>query len=206
MAGPYMTMPGARLYIGPAGHLVESMGSTPDADPSAELSSMKKGLRRWLKFWTINEEFRTGKRTLKPGGLMPRRDMASEAQLAAKIHRLLTEAGDTNLPSLQDPYAAAKLAKRALGEVSGPQAQGILPLVPLLVVVGGSLAFLAYVVKIRTAAEKEAELERIKAEAAGAGRWGPMKVLGAVLVGWFLWEKAGIGARVRHEVSTRGRK
>jgi hypothetical protein len=176
-----------------------------------ELRSMKRSLKDWLKFRDINNAVATGRTKGKYPTHVARimikrnRDWAHEQTLALELYALLSEVMDPqNLPDpdlSKDSDAAAKLARIAIaGKVEGEgpaEAQGLIWLWPAVVVVG--LVMFAIVTKIRSDADVAKERERYECIRQGKctdyGFW--LKVGGMVMVGWFAWEKLGVGVKVK---------
>jgi hypothetical protein len=187
-----------------------------------ELKRMRRSLAKWLKYRTINDAVASGNAArvptplLKtPGARPPSPEVMAlrlrglragrDQELATQLHQLLSEVFDaSSLPSPdvgKNPNAAADLARLALGgklpgEVSSPHAQGFIWLWPLVIVVGA----IAFVItsSIRSSAERAAEHEKYECIKAGkctdTGFW--MKLGGIALVGWIIWDKAGLGDRL----------
>lgn len=188
----------------------------------AELVRMRKALRTWLKYRAMNDAIATGQGAALPTPILkhPRASLPSpevmalrlsrarrprEADLATHLYQLLGEVFDqASLPSpdlAKNPNAAVKLAAIAVAgklptETGTPSAQGFVWLWPLVIVVGA----IAFVIMgaIRSSAESAAEHEKLECIKAGkctdAGFW--MKVAAVGFVGWLLWDKAGLGARI----------
>lgn len=189
----------------------------------AELRRMRRALTRWLHFRGINDAVAAGQAASIPTPLFKRpgakpvspaahalaiRDQrrTGEAELAQKLYQLLSEVFDGQaLPSpdlARDPNAAVALAQIAIsgklpGDAATPSAQGLATWVWPVVIIVGAIAFVI-TTQIRSSAEREAERERYECIQAGkctdTGFW--LKAGAVVFIGWFLWEKAGIGKRV----------
>lgn len=177
----------------------------------AELRGMKRSLKGWLKYRDRINAVATGRLKGKVPAHVARimvernRDWAREQTLALELYALLSEMMDPQRlpdPDLsKDPDAAAKLARIAIaGKVEGEgaaEAQGVFWLWPAVVVVG--LVMFAIVTKIRSDADVLKEQARMECIKAGActdyGFW--LKVGGMVMVGWFAWEKLGVGEKVK---------
>jgi hypothetical protein len=168
---------------------------------TAELGRMKRSLKQWLKYRRRNDEA-TGVMLVRVG----ERDWGIEQKLANELHVLLSEVFDAGLlpsPNIQrNPDAAVQLAEIAISgqlpnESAGPEAQGIVWMWPLVIVAGG-LAFVA-TTAIRSYADVAKEKERLACIRAGActdsGFW--LKVGAIAFVGWFAWEKMGVGGKVK---------
>lgn len=188
----------------------------------AELRRMRRSLLRWLHYRQINDAVAAGKPVpspiLKRPGARPvtpeahalaLRDQrrTGEAELAEKLYRLLSEVFDSaHLPdpdTARDPNVAVTLAQIAIsgklpGDQVAPAAQGASPWMWPIVIIVGAIAFVI-TTQINTAAEREAERERYECIKAGkctdTGFW--LKAAGVLFIGWFLWEKAGVGQKVR---------
>ena len=237
--GAYMMAPGARLKVGPRGHLYETMGESngngngqsdedvkiadkanKDAAKAAaktdeahaakvELDRMRGSLKGWLKYRGINDEVATGKRKARiPAFLAAQsiardRDYAGEQKLADDLYLLLSRlypAGSLPAPDVgADSEAAVKLAAIAIdgkpAEMT-PTPTGIFPLV--LLAVGGVVLF-TITSYISNRAEVQKEKERLACIQAGActdyGFW--LKAASVIVVGYFVWEKLGVGERVK---------
>ena len=192
----------------------------PDQERAArrEIARMRAALRGWLKFRRINDEVASGKRKARiPRSLAARaverdRDWEGEQKLADDLYLLLSEAmPDTQLPSPNvkaDPNAAVKLAQIAIAgqspAASGPQAQGIWPIVVLTV---GAVILFATTSYISNRAEVEKEKERMMCVRSGActdyGFW--LKMASVAVLGWFAWDKLGVRERVA-ELQKGGRR
>lgn len=198
----------------------------------AELAAMKSSLVDWLRYRSINDAIAAGRADQvktpllkRPGarppdparlaGVLRAQRAADEQDLATKLHALLSEvfdAGQLPTPDVaKDPGAAVALAKIAIagqlpGETATPGAQGFVWLWPLVVVIGTIAFVITSAIRSRADLAKEREkYECIKAgKCTDGGFW--LKV-GAIGVGaWFLWEKAGVGARVKSAVASAGRR
>jgi hypothetical protein len=177
----------------------------------AELRRMKRSLKGWLKYRSRINAVATGRAKGKVPAHVARimvernRDWAREQTLALELYALLSEVMDSQgLPDpnlSKDPDAAAKLARIAIaGKVEGEgpaEAQGIIWLWPAVIVVG--MVLFAIVTKIRSDADVLKERERMECIKVGActdyGFW--LKVGSLTLLGWFAWEKLGVGAKVK---------
>jgi hypothetical protein len=188
----------------------------------AELGRMKKALTAWLKYRGMNDAIATGRGSTIPTPLLKhpraylpspevmalrlaRARTARETELATQLYQLLGEVFDTaSLPSpdlTKNPNAAVELARIAVAgalptEAAAQSPQGFIWLWPLVIVVGA----IAFVIMgaIRSSAESAAEHEKLECIKAGkctdAGFW--LKVAAVGFVGWLLWDKAGLGARI----------
>jgi hypothetical protein len=180
-----------------------------------QIQGMRRSLEAWLRYRLAMDQVASGnpvKALLpSPGMKVVPDDAASlraerypdEQRLATKLHNLLGELFDSSsLPSPDvkaDPEAAVKLANIAISgrlptEAPAAQSQGFVWMWPLLVV-GGVVLVLSSIVK--SLADVAKEKERIRCIQAGActdsGFW--LKAGAVLFVGWFAWEKLGIGAR-----------
>ena len=190
----------------------------------AELAKMRRSLRAWLKYRTLNNAVAAGTAfkpaALKRPGFKPMtkeqfaayvariktQRAADEQELATKLYQLLSEVFDPSAlpdPDLgQNPTAAVQLAKIAIagtlpGEVAAPEAQGFSWMWPLVAVIG--IIAITIMTQIKNSADVAKEKERLECIKAGActdtGFF--LKVGAAVVIGWFLWDKVGVGARVK---------
>jgi hypothetical protein len=196
------------------------------------LAKMKRSLKAWLKYRAMNDQIAAGSASTIPTplfrtpgaappppavmGLRLRRErFADESELAAQLHSLLSEVFDGGTlpdPDVQkNPNAAVELARIAIaGRLPGdadvmPTAQGFFWLWPLVIVVG-AIAFVI-TTAITSSADVAKEKERIECIKAGkctdTGFW--LKVGSIALVGWIVWDKMGVGARVKRAVKGRSR-
>lgn len=130
----------------------------------------------------------------------------TEQTLANHLHALLSEVFDAaQLPSpdvTRDPDAAVKLAQIAVsgqlpGESQTPSETGFVWLWPAVIVVG--MVLYTITTAIRSQADVAKEEERLRCIREGActdyGFW--LKVGSIAFLGWFAWEKLGVGARFR---------
>ena len=186
----------------------------------AQLRSMKSKLTRWLKVRKHMDKYAAGlvpPATLrKPGtkpvppqvvaaSLKPER-YEGEQDLANAVYNLLVETGvsPAAIPSpdvKKHPDAAVHVVEFALqgkapSEVNGPQAQGVVWFV-LAIPIAGIVFFLSHMVSKK--AEVEMEKERLRCIEAGActdsGFW--LKIASMGVIGWFAWEKVGVGKKVQ---------
>lgn len=214
----YQTLGEAEAAIkAKAGSEATKAAAEPDQKGAAvrELARMKNSLKGWLKYRGFNDEIASGKRPARvPPGLakktlMRDRDWAGEQKLADDLYLMLSMSRDpSTLPApdvTTDPDAAVKLACIALSEppgsaVPGPQATGIWPLV--LIGTVGVVVLFTITSFISNRAEVQKEKERIKCINDGGctdyGFW--LKTAGVLVVGYFAWEKLGIGDRVKRLV------
>jgi hypothetical protein len=188
----------------------------------AELSKMRRALTRWLHYRQINDAVAAGQARQVPNALLKRPGAqpppaavaklandrarrANEETLALHLHQLLSEvfdAGTLPSPNLNaDPNAAVKLAAIAIsgklpGEQATPTATGFIWLWPAVIVVGAIALVLTTM--IRSNAEIAMDRERTECIKAGkctdSGFW--LKVGAVAVVGWFVWDKAGLRERV----------
>jgi len=194
-----------------------------------ELAKMKRSLASWLKYRSMNDQIAAGGASslptplLKtPGASTPpaavmslrlrRERFADESELAAQLHTLLAEVFDGGTlpdPDVQkNPNAAVELAKIAIagklpGEAAAPTAAGFIWMWPLVIVVG-AIAFVI-TTAIRSSADVAKEKERLECIKAGkctdTGFW--LKVGALTVVGWIVWDKMGVGERVKRAVKGR---
>lgn len=196
----------------------------------AELNRMRSSLTQWLKYRAINDEVAAGRGDSvpapflkKPGAKpMPPQAMAmrlrvqrlsDEGTLAKQLHALLSEVFDPGTlpdPNIdKNPNAAVELAKIAIaGKIpsdKGPQAQGFIWLWPIAIVVGGIALVIMFA--IRSSADVAKERERLECIKAGkctdTGFW--LKVAAVGVVGWLVWDKAGLGSRITGAFKKGGR-
>ncbi len=180
-----------------------------------ELAGMKRSLKGWLKYRRLNDEIASGKREARvPAKLAAQtlsrdRDYAGEQKLADDLYLLLSMVrSPKSLPSpdlSKDQNAAVKLARMAITgspdkeEVSSPQPTGILPII--ILTVGGVMLF-TLTSFISNRAEVQKEKERLKCINDGGctdfGFW--LKVASVTVIGYFVWEKLGVGKRIKSVV------
>lgn len=189
-----------------------------------ELRAMRRALQGWLSYRSINDRAARGAAAPAPlrrpgvhavlgAGDLRLDRQARESRLALNLHRLLSEVfGPDGLPDpdvQRNPEAAAQLALIALagkmpGEAQVPGAVGFIWLWPVVIVVGA----IAYVLssKIRSDAETAQEHERLECVKAGyCTDYGFWLKLGAVgFLGWLVWDRLGVGARVTGAVQRKG--
>ncbi len=196
---------------------------TKIAAAQAELDLMRGTLARWLKYRSLNDQVLSG--ALVPTKLPPAaarqlivstRSRAHEQQLANQLHalleRVLPNAPLPNPNVAQNPAAAAQLAAIAItGQAPVMQANpaamggfwGSSYMWPVLIV-GGVL--IAVVTAIRSAAEVAMDAEEKACIQSGActdyGFW--LKVGGMVAIGWFAWEKLGVGTWAKRQLKGGG--
>lgn len=189
-----------------------------------ELRAMRRALQGWLHYRNLNDRGARGEaqRALlrRPGaaallttGELKQDRQAREAKLALNLHRLLSEVfGPEGLPDpdvARNPEAAVQLALIACagklpGDAKTPGAVGFIWLWPVVIVVGA----IAYVIssKIRNDAETAQEHERLECIKAGYctdyGFW--LKVGAVGFVGWLVWDRLGVGARVTGSLKRKG--
>ena len=205
--------------------------STNDVSKAkAELDGMKRSLRAWLKFRTINDNVMAGTLTQikKPLGYAQRaissgRSKATEQDLADKLSALLTELmPDVTLPNANldvNPNGAVQLAQVALTGMIPPAASAVDPsnvgsqplsgigtthpwLWPVLIV-GGLL--IGITTAIKTAADVAKDQEEKACIEAGActdyGFW--LKAGGIIVIAWFAWKEMGVGDAVKGALKRR---
>lgn len=205
-----------------------AMGASEPAQPvtraekakaEAEIKRMRRELKGWLKFRSINNAVSMGKHKARVSSLQARkmiehgRDWRLEQKIGNGLHVLLSEIFDASqLPSPdlhKDPDAAAKLAKIAIaGKVSGEapsqEGQGAFWVWPAVAVVG--LVLFTVIFKIRSDAATAQEKERIECIKMGActdyGFWIKMGVLGAgVYVAWQFFGLKEVANRARRKAA-----
>lgn len=188
-----------------------------------ELARMKRSLTRWLRYRAINDQVAAGAAApspiLKyplaspPAPTVARMKLAlirsDEAVLAQQLYQLLSEVFDPGqLPSPTGPDAVVALARIAVsgklpGDGGSPVATGMSWVWPAVIVVGGVVLVLTTL--IRSNADQAMEKERIECIKSGActdyGFW--LKVGGAAVAGWVVWEKFGVGTKVKSMVKRR---
>lgn len=175
-----------------------------------ELDRMRRSLRGWLKYRTLNDAVAAGTApTNKPRAyartvISQARDWGAEQKLAKQMHVLLAETyPDMQLPDpdvQKDPQAAVKLANIIVGgpnpALNAPTAQGAWYLSWPVLVVGGLL--LAVTTVVKSYADVAKEKERLACIRAGActdyGFW--LKAGGIAALVWVAWNM-GLGERVR---------
>ena len=179
-----------------------------------ELAQMKRSLQSWLKDRAVMDAAAAGlvKTTKGPApseALLRQRRHAREQELATQLYHLLSEVfSPESLPNpdvARNPSAAVALAKIAISgrlpaETSSPEAAGVVWLWPVAIVVAGA----AFVITsaIRNSADVARERERLECIKIGActdyGFW--LRLGGAAIVGWFIWDKLGVGARLQRAI------
>jgi hypothetical protein len=177
-----------------------------------ELDRMKKSLRGWLKYRTLNDAVAAGAAPTKKPRAFARevieqsRDWDAEGKLAKQLHVLLSE----TMPGAQlpdpnvtvNPQAAVQLARIAIEgpPPSSPQAQGawhtgIAWWWPAIIV-GGLLMTITTVIRTSADVAKDKE-EKACINAGGctdSGFW--LKVGGVSMLAYVLWNM-GLGERVK---------
>lgn len=188
------------------------------AEAIAAIRKMKRSLKGWLEFRKRNDEIAAGTRKsdtpayLAAASLARDRDWAGEQKLAEDLRMLLSRIyPDATLPAADvraDSNAAVRLAGIALAgaapaRVNAPQATGILPILILTV---GAVVLFTMTSSISNRAEVQKEKERLKCIQSGGctdyGFW--LKTAAVVTIGWFLWDKVGVGEKVRGALYKRG--
>ncbi len=194
----------------------QGMTTTAVRNAAAELEKMKSSLRGWLKYRELNDAVLAGTaRTKLPPGIAKKfveqsRDPAVEAELANRLHVLLTELMPGQpLPPAQGYGAAVQLAKIALAGGATPAPMGGIlsatghPWLWPVLIVGGLL--LAVTTAVKTAADVAKERERYACIQAGActdyGFW--LKAGGITVLAWFAWKELGVGDAVRGALKKR---
>lgn len=185
---------------------------------ATELAAMRRSLRSWLKYRTLNDAVLAGTaKTKKPIGYGQRvvamtRDTATELDLATQLHGLLSRVmPGSALPSPTSPNAAVALAQIAItGQApsSAPEAMGGIlsassashPWLWPVLIVGGLL--IAVTTAIKTVADVAKDKEEKACIEAGActdfGFW--LKVGGVAMLGYVVWRELGIGEIVRSKL------
>ena len=181
-----------------------------------ELARMKYSLKGWLKYRRMNDEIARGTRKARIPAFLAQatldrdRDYAGEQKLATDLHLLLSRVyhvAKLPLPDVKaNKNAAVQLANIAIAgklEEATPTPQGILPIVILAV---GGVALFTATSYISNRAEVQKEQERLKCIQSGGctdyGFW--LKAASVVVIGYFVWEKLGVGERVKGLI--KGRK
>lgn len=185
-----------------------------------ELAKMRKSLKGWLEYRMKNDQVATGQVPSKyPPALAAKliaadRDWAVEQKLALQLHALLSETmPDADLPSpdvRRNPNAAPQLALLAIApeqapvSVVGPQAQGGFPMPPWPVIIVAAVA-LVLLTAIKSYADVAKEKEHYACIKAGActdyGFW--LKWGAVAFIGWFAWEKIGVGDHIKRRLAAR---
>lgn len=189
-----------------------------------QLDLMKGTLAKWLHFRSLNDRVLSG--AVVPSKVPPQaarqligaaRDMEHEQRLADQLHALLEHVmPNAALPSpdvASNPNAAAQLAAIAVTgqapvlQASGAQALSGFASSPYMwpaLIVGGLLV--VAVTAIRSAAEVAMHAEEQACIQSGActdyGFW--IRAAGVVFLGWFAWEKLGVGAKVKRLIAKGG--
>lgn len=191
MAKHYDTVPVRQIphSDAPLAELIHygGMGATPMKNPRVELNKMKRSLKDWLKYRDMNS--RAG---LSPTEAAERAQI--EATLAAKMQALLLEVYGSNVRLPSDaPTLARLIIVGAAPPPSGPQAQGILP---LLIVVGAvALVLMAAINSYADYAKEKEKYECI----AKYGAWqcdtsGQLMKWGVIVgIAYLAWTKLGVG-------------
>lgn len=193
------------------------------ADAQVKLDLMRGTLARWLKFRAMNDAVLSGAfvPTKVPVALAKQdiaasRSRANEQALANQLHalleRVLPNAALPNPNLAANPSGAAQLAQIAItGQApvlqANPQAMGGFfgsPYMWPVLIVGGVLV--AVVTAIRSAAEVAMDAEEKACIRSGActdyGFW--LRVGALAFVGWFAWEKLGVGEYTRRKLKGGG--
>lgn len=200
--------------------MTKSITTSEVQKAAAELARMRSSLRGWLKYRNLNDEVLAGRaRVRMPMGYAQRvvassRDMATEQELADRLHALLDAVmpGQTlpNADLRSNPQGAVQLAQIALAggaQVAGPVAAGGLfsgahPWLWPALIVGGLL--LTVTTAIKTAADVAKDREEKACIAAGActdyGFW--LKAGGIAMVAWVAWTQMG-GREAFHSMTRR---
>jgi hypothetical protein len=187
-----------------------------------ELAKMKRSLTLWLKYRGINDAVAAGQADRVPNALLKtpgasappaavarlnlaRARRIDEEPLAVHLYQLLSEVFEpAQLPSPdlnRNPNAAPQLAAIAVsGKLPGEQVTstptGFVWLWPAVIVVGAIALVLTTVIRSNAEVAKEREhLECVKAgKCTDSGFW--MKAAAVAVIGWFVWDKAGLRERV----------
>lgn len=189
---------------------------------AAELGKMRSSLASWLRYRTLNDRVLAGTaKVTKPLPYAQRvvqssRDMATEQDLATKLHALLEVLMPGKVLPVADlsvnPSGAVQLAQLALTggtQVTAPMAAGGLltgghPLLWPALIVGGLL--LTVTTAIHTAADVAKDREEKACIMAGActdyGFW--LKAGGVFGLVWLAWTQMG-GRELVHSL-TKGRR
>ena len=175
---------------------------------ASELAAMRRSLSSWLHYRTLNDGVLAGTvRTKKPLAYAQRhiaqsRDMASEQDLADRLHALLTEVmPDAALPNADlrtNPSGAVQLAQIAItgkAPSASPAAVGGIsashPWLWPVLIVGGLL--LVVTTAIKSAADVAAQKEQDACIEAGActdyGFW--LKVGGIAMLAYIAYKELG---------------
>lgn len=179
------------------------------AKSRTELDRMKRSLRGWLKYRSLNDRVARGEVVTKRP-VNPVRDVESEKRLAAQLHALLSEVSpDVQLPDPGVPGSAVELAKIVLtdGKTAAAGQQAIAGLQPwVLPVVIASALLLGVTTAIKSSADVAMEKERYECIKSGActdyGFW--LKAGAALGIGWLLWKELGVGNAVRGYIKKKG--
>ncbi|MEO6382479.1 MAG: hypothetical protein ABIO35_10895 [Nitrobacter sp.] len=180
-----------------------------------ELDRMKRSLSAWLKFRTLNDAVIAGVApTTKPMGyartvVLQNRDTAAEARLAQQLYVLLTESFPDAVIPIPDTTAstdiAVQLARIAINGPSAmrsPQAQGGIPWLWPVLIVGGLL--LAVTTAISNAADVAKQKEQVACIEAGActdyGFW--LKAGGVAAIVYVGW-KMGVVDEIKRAMRSR---
>lgn len=190
--------------------------STGIAKASSELAGMRRSLKTWLSYRTLNDAVLAGTApTRKPLAYAQRavrsmRDVAAETDLAVKLRTLLSTINpDSPLPT--DAVSLAQIAISGQFPPSAPSGVGGLfssphpALWPALIVGGLLIGFTTYV---KTQADVAAQKEHDACIEAGActdyGFW--LKAGGVAAVAWFAWRELGVGEIVKSMIKKGGRR
>lgn len=176
------------------------MGATPMKNPRVELNKMKRSLKQWLKFRDMNSAA-----GLTPAEAAERTQI--ERTLSAKMQALLFEVYGSNVRLPSDAPSLAKLIISGTApQPSGPQAQGIMP---LLIVVGA--VALVLMAAVNSYADYAKEKERYEC-IAKYGAWqcdtsGQLMKWGVIVgIGYLAWTKLGLGGLVMRLARKRKRR
>jgi len=202
--------------------MAPTVSKTEVQKAAAELARMRSSLSGWLKYRALNDRVMAGTaRTRTPLAYAQRvvasqRDLATEQDLANKLHALLDVVMQGHdLPNADlrsNPAGAVQLAQIAIAggtQVASPTAAGGLftgahPWLWPVLIVGGLL--LTVTTAIKTAADVAKDREEKACIQAGActdyGFW--LKAGGVAALAWFAWTQMG-GREAVHSL-TKGRR
>jgi len=190
---------------------------------AGELAKMRRSLKSWLKYRTLNDAVLAGQVVpKKPIGyaqrtITARRDMSLEQDMASQLSTLLaTVMPGVTLPNSNvaaNPDAAVQLATLAINgsNTTAPAATGGFFSVPShpwlwpVLIVGGVL--LMVTTAIKSSADVAKDQEQTACIEAGActdyGFW--LKAGGIVALSYFAWNALGVGDLVRSYIQPKRR-
>lgn len=200
--------------------------TTEVSKASSELGKMRRSLKRWLKFRTVNDGVLAGTVPTKmplayaQRHITSKRDMALEQDMADQLHTLLSTVMPTaTLPNpdvTANPSAAPQLAQIAINgstttapvATSGLFSAFSVPSHPWLwpvLIVGGVLIVVTTMIK--SSADVAQNAEETACIEAGActdyGFW--LKAGGILALSWFAWNALGVGDVVRSYIKPKRR-